>query len=493
MHLGKNIADLYNELGSSRLSRRLVNNLTFSLLGSITERGLHFIAFILAARMMGTVIFGELGILFSTISMFGVFGGFGLSLTGTKHVAQYKDTDKVKTGKIIGLLELVSVIASLIIGVIVYLNANYVSSHLLHAPHLAKTLQVGSILLASNLLLETQKGILTGYEKFRFILLINLVSGVLTLLLITLGIHWSGVYGAIVGASVASLTTLVLAFILTFLSSRKYSVYLRIEYSKDLVNILFNYSLPAFISGIIVAISLWTMRLLITELDNGYFELGIFSAASRFQTAINLIGITVGNAILPLMSTEKLQSNRRLSIFNIYISWVLGMVPALPIIAFPEIAGLLFGDSFKSELFYKVVVLLMLTTVLMIYKQGLARIIASKDLMWWSSLSNILWAMTLLSATYIMKSEGAFGMSKALLGSYGVNIIFLLPILSYKKMIPKNLMFSNNIAIILAVIAIIALTSFIGSSLTSRAILFPPMIIIVVLQFKKIILSNNYR
>ena len=39
----------------------------------------------------------------STVGMFGVFAGFGLGLTATKHVAEFRQSDPDRAGRIIGL------------------------------------------------------------------------------------------------------------------------------------------------------------------------------------------------------------------------------------------------------------------------------------------------------------------------------------------------------------------------------------------------------
>lgn len=42
------------------------------------------------ARLLGNAVCGELGIIQSTVGMFGVFAGFGLRVTATKHVAEFR-------------------------------------------------------------------------------------------------------------------------------------------------------------------------------------------------------------------------------------------------------------------------------------------------------------------------------------------------------------------------------------------------------------------
>jgi hypothetical protein len=67
---------LWDRLEASPLGYRLARGAFWSLAGTFISRGLSLIASIIVARMLGKVGFGELGIIQSTMGMFGVFAGF---------------------------------------------------------------------------------------------------------------------------------------------------------------------------------------------------------------------------------------------------------------------------------------------------------------------------------------------------------------------------------------------------------------------------------
>ena len=77
--------------------------------GAVISRGLMLAATVLVARMLGKTVYGELGMIQSTVGMFGVFAGFGLGLTATKHVAEFRQSDPDRAGRIINLSCLVAV------------------------------------------------------------------------------------------------------------------------------------------------------------------------------------------------------------------------------------------------------------------------------------------------------------------------------------------------------------------------------------------------
>ena len=64
------------------------------------------------ARTLGVSGFGEWGVLNSTIVTVGVFAGLGLGVTATKYVAELRDSDPARLGKILVLLDRVVLISA---------------------------------------------------------------------------------------------------------------------------------------------------------------------------------------------------------------------------------------------------------------------------------------------------------------------------------------------------------------------------------------------
>ena len=95
-------------LRSSPLGMRLAWGAFWSLAGAVISRGLALLSSILVARLLGKTGFGELGMIQSTVGMFGAFAGFGLGLTATKHVAEFRQKDPVKAGRILALANIIA-------------------------------------------------------------------------------------------------------------------------------------------------------------------------------------------------------------------------------------------------------------------------------------------------------------------------------------------------------------------------------------------------
>ena len=68
-----------DRIEASEIGSRFAKGTIWSMAGAVISRGLMLIASIFVARMLGKTGFGELGMIQSTVGMFGVFAGFGLA------------------------------------------------------------------------------------------------------------------------------------------------------------------------------------------------------------------------------------------------------------------------------------------------------------------------------------------------------------------------------------------------------------------------------
>ena len=164
--------------------------------------------------------------------------------------------------------------------------------------------------------------------------------------------------------------------------------------------------------------------------------MGLFHAATRFQAPLRLLGSTTGAALLPiLVSIKNRTNNSTFERANILISWFLGAIPAILLITFPEILSLLFGKQYSGAAAHSVLSLVMLYTAIILYKQGLARVLAVNNLMWWSVLSNAVWAAVLLFSFYWFRHLGALGLAVSLLLAYIVNVLVFVPLYASRKFV----------------------------------------------------------
>ena len=100
----------------------------------------------------------------------------------------------------------------------------------------------------------------------------------------------------------------------------------------------------------------------------------------------------VGGVLLPMVAAninEKMKNFRNINIFS---SWVIVIMIALPIIAFPEIISLFYGKVIAPTFLLQVIALMMFVSCITSYRDGITRNLVVKNLMWWGFLDNMIWA-----------------------------------------------------------------------------------------------------
>src|ERR1039457_2749857 len=197
---------------SSPLGKRLARGAFWSLLGAVASRGLNMAAIEVLARLLGKSEFGEIGVIQSTMGMVQTLAGFGLGWAATKYVAEFRTTDPERAGRIISLSNLAAIGTGGVMALLFFLAAPWLSTNSLAAPHLSKSLQISSLFLLFGTLVGTQNGILAGFEAFRLLARIGVISGIVSVPLIVGGAWIAGVEGAVWGLIAANVVNWLLNY-----------------------------------------------------------------------------------------------------------------------------------------------------------------------------------------------------------------------------------------------------------------------------------------
>jgi len=461
---------LADKLPANSLRRRFAKGAFWSVAATIVAQGMGLAAFVIAARILGKTVFGELGMIQSTVGMFGILAGLGLGLTATKYVAEFRSSDPSRAGQIIALSSVLSLISGGLIGVTIFLISPYLAEHTISAPHLTGELRIGCGLLFFNTLVGVQIGVLSGFEAFKTVAKVSLFRGLLNLPLVVLGVYFWGLRGAISGMVCAAAGGWVINYIAVRKQTHRANVPVSYHNIHSELAVLWGFSLPTFLISAMIHTVMWVANALLANQVGGYAQLGIFIAATRFQSILGLAGTKVGAALLPILASRDASQSDRFNRANILISWLLGVIPALPLICFPEIMGLLFGSQYADISAHRTLVLVMFYTCIILYKQGLARVLAANNLMWWSLLSNTMWAIVLMGSFWFLKQFGAIGLASAFVTAYVLNAICFVPLYTRRRLVPKGTIISSEAATIWVVIIGLTLLSIFQFPLLVRGI-----------------------
>lgn len=413
------------------LRERVAKGALWSLIGQVLGQGLTMAASVVAARLLGDTGYGEYGIITSTVGGFGVFAGMGLGATAIKYIAEYRDKDPERAGRIVALCNRVAVVSGLLTGVALLLSAPALASHTLHAPHLADVLRLSSGLLVFNALMGSLSGVLAGLEAYRTLAGISFWRGLVAFPLMVLGGWAYGLWGLVLGTVLASAAGWLLTQRAVKVECRKAALPLTGHQLSREMQVLWNFSLPACLIGVVTTPVIWACNALLVNQPGGYSQMGILNAATQIRSAAMFIPAAIFQPLLPILCHElnredKSPGSLRLHIINAYATWFLATSATAILLYLAGPIMWLFGPDFVAGKF--ALVLVLCSIPLMTYKDGIGRLVHAKGLIWMSFGSNLLLAVVLLAATYVLAPQGAVGLGYAYLIAYAVNVVVMVPL-----------------------------------------------------------------
>jgi len=418
----------WHRVEASPLGARLARGAFWALTGAVVSRGLMLLASIFVARILGKVAFGEYGMIRSTVTMFGSFAGLSLGLTATKHVAQFRKTDPEQAGRVIALTRFVAVAAAGLMAVVLFFLAPWLATYALGAAHLSGLLRIAGLVLFFNTVCGAQTATLAGFEAFRTIAGVNFLVGALSFPVLLATTYFGGLEGVVWGLVVSAGINLVLNYRALGRKAREANVPLMPKQWLSQWKILWSFSLPAALAGMIAGPANWLCNALLVNQPGGYGEMGIFNAANQWRMAILFVPQVVCLITLPMLANlqEQRQDGLYLKLLrtNTLLAGGIALILAAPIMLFSREIMTSYGKSFSGGAL--TLTLLALSAVLMSANQVIGQAIVSMGKTWIRLLFHYLWAAVLVVTATVALRAGwsTVGLAVANLTAFGMHCVW---------------------------------------------------------------------
>ena len=424
------LAGLWTRLESSPVGERLLRGTFWSIAGTLVSRALGLAAAILAARIIGKIVYGELGIIQSTVGMFGTLAGFGMGTTASKFVAELRGKDPAKAGRIIAISSLVSWGISFALAAALIFLAPWLCQHTLAAPHLTGYLRISAALLVLGAINGAQLGVLAGLEAFKSIARVSFFTGFLSFPLIIGGALLFGLTGIICGMVLAQAAGCVLNLKALRREAKRYGI--PIAYSTCMTEfpILWRFSVPAVLAQLLISTVGWGAATMLVRQPNGYSEMGAFNAANQWFNAVMWLPFMLNSVVLPVLA-ERLGADDKANTAKLLKMTVkMNAAIVLPLVAIGCLLSPLimmsYGPGFRSA--WPTLVAVLITAGLLSFELPVGQLITASDHMWLGFSSNIGWGLVFLATTPLLLKLGwgAFGLASSRLVAYSAHTVFCL-------------------------------------------------------------------
>jgi O-antigen/teichoic acid export membrane protein len=411
---------LLNRIEASDIGYRLVRGVFWSMAGIAISRGLMMIASIFVARLLGKTVYGELGMVQSTVGMLGVFAGFGLGLTATKHVAEFRQSDPERTGRIIALSWAVAFVTGSLMALTLFIFSPWLAAHAINAPQLAGVLRISAIIMFINAINGVQTGTLSGFEAFKTIANVNLFVGLISFPIFIIGAYLGGLTGAVWALAINLGVNWLLNHIALHKEAIRHDVSFTFRNCSHEFPILWKFSLPAVLASSMVGPINWICSALLVNQINGYDNMGVYMAAYQWDTILTYLPWLFCGVVLPVISERLGEKDLNKSIKTIILAVKLNALWAIPLVVLGSIASpyimSFYGDSFRSG--WPTLVVVLCTAGLIAIHSPVAQIITASGNMWILFIMNAGWALIFVSATLLLVDKGSIGLASARAISY---------------------------------------------------------------------------
>jgi O-antigen/teichoic acid export membrane protein len=321
----------------------LFKDSVWALIGSVLSNAFSLCAGITIARFLGKEVFGEYGMIKTTLVEIAILSTFGFGYATTKYIAQYKKEQPEKIVQIVNYSSFITLISSAFIAFLIFIFAEQLA-HILKEPDLANMLRFSAVAIVFNAINTTQTGILSGFAAFKTIAFNKFISGFILLLLSVLLTYHYGLKGAIIALTVS----LVLNGILNYISVHKILAnYTKHPSDKKLNKQILQFSLPIALRDSSFTIVYWLTAFLIVHLSN-YGELGIYTAAIQWGGIVSYLPGALNNVMLCYFSESVNEMARHEKIVKsmLLASIITTIIPFLFILFFSGFISSFYGSSF---------------------------------------------------------------------------------------------------------------------------------------------------
>ena len=398
----ESIRPFWLRLRSSPMAARIARGTFWTVSGAIISRLLGLASSVIMARLLGKTHFGEFSTIQSTIGMFGTFAGLGIGITATKYVAELRERDPARCGRVIGFSLGAALIGGAAAGLGLVLFGGWLAAHTLADTSLAPLLRAGGALVIFSALQGAYLGALAGFEAFKqtaWVIWAGSLAGIPLAIVCTI---WLGLMGAVWALILQTAFICVLSHWALRQEMARANIRTSFALSLHEWSMLMRFTLPVFISTMLATQAGWLSRTLLVNQPSGYDQMALISAANSWMNLVNFLPWTMGGVLAPifanLYATHRRADFLKLLRHNLLLNIGVGLAFALPLMLFASLILRGYGRDFREGV--PIFVLTMICGLFITLNNLFSRAMQSAGKAWIDLASNGLWALVVLAGCW---------------------------------------------------------------------------------------------
>ena len=395
-----------------------------SALGASTliERGLSFLASLLAARLGGASTFGAYSLALTTANNIAAYTGSGIGNTATRFAGAHR-RESPEYAPVTRALSLVTAVSAILAAALMFLAAGPLAHFVLKNDGLGNLLRLSAISAAAIIALECCRGFLVGQRRHAALLLLSITCG-------------AGLLAVLPAASPLGPEPMVLGHGIVVLiavfacvafagplglkplagSDRGHSI-------GPVLREIWSFGMVQLASLLSMNVAGWWMTAQIARTDTSLIQIGLFAAAHQIRNMVALAPSMLSQSSYALMvdseTTRADAAGAVVSVCTLAATAISLLLAGAGMIVLPWILPAVYGQSFEAAVLPAV---LALATA--VAHMGAAPVSARLTIVnvRRAGAINFVWAMLVaVAASYFISGSGAIEGSAIYLGAYLVS------------------------------------------------------------------------
>ncbi len=305
------------------------------------SKGAGLISSIFIARILGSELFGQYGMIKNIILSTAVFATFGMAYSSTKFIADNQQSGYFLI-KLVNKFLLYTFIFSVFFSLVIFINGEFISKTILKESNLGSSLKLATFIIILTAISTTQTGIIAGLGEFKKLATSNSIIGLFIIVLSIIFCYYFNLLGALVALAIIQIISIYFFFriIENGLTSIEKSLKLDVKIRwKHIISSSFPIALQEGIYSVLYFLNFW-----IVVNYASYSELGIYSASMQWYSIILFIPGILRNVLLFHLTNSN--NNNDVVSKSVKFNFFITIIPAIFLIFLSQYIVKFYGESF---------------------------------------------------------------------------------------------------------------------------------------------------
>ena len=402
---------------SQNLASRFRTGVFWNFVAAILTQGANFLTTVIIANLLGRELFGQYGLIQSTLLTLAGMAQIATGITATKYVAELRVRDPMRAGRILGLCEAVTLVTGIVACTIIFATSTLIATRMLHSPALALELRMTAVVALFTVINGYQTGALAGLEQYKVLAFGNGLKGALQLGLSFLLARSYGLTGALLALVGTNIGRWAIFHILIRTAAAREDIRVQYRNLRQELSVLHGFALPAALSGLMSPAAIWAANVLLVRQTGSYSQLALFNAAFNLKSIIMFLPLLLNSVGMSLLNnqfgTGDARGYRKIFWSNFAFTATAAVLGALAVAAFGRQLLHFYGKDFAEA--RPVLLVLACSSVLETIGMGAYQVVQAREKMWLSLVAIVFPrdVLLVLLTSKLAASYGAFGMACA--------------------------------------------------------------------------------